>query len=325
MPCAHSTVRFVRLHLGLLTLFAAGCGSSSAPADFGVPLDMHVAAPATLGSAQTLTTCLAVDASFVYWADYAGAAAIMKVPVGGGAPVQVAAGGDKNGCVAVDGNGVYYVESGKIMKASLAGGGATSIATGQNVLRGPVAAGGYLYWITDTYGDVDAYNGKNAIVRVSTASAGAVQVVSAEVVGLPGALAVDDTSVYYSDTTGAWSRALAAPSTLTSFGAQSTVHLNSMAVGAGRVAVTEVQSPGMGDVALFRPDGMGRQVLAATISPVLGVDDKGVYIKSANALERLALDGSGPTLLATETPRALALSSDHVYFTDGAAIYSLPR
>src|SRR5438445_4430438 len=145
MPFAHSTVRSVRLHLGLLTLFAAGCGSGSAPADFGVPLDMHIATPTTLGSAQTLTTCLAVDAGFVYWADYAGAAAIMKVPIGGGAPVQVAAGGDKNGCVAVDSNGVYYVESGKIMKAPLAGGGAAPLASGQHVLLGPVAAGGDVY------------------------------------------------------------------------------------------------------------------------------------------------------------------------------------
>src|SRR5438045_456587 len=120
MPCAHSTVPLVRVHLALLTVIAAGCGSSNNGSDFGVPLDMHVAAPTTLGSAQTLANCLAADASFVYWADDAGSATIMKVPVGGGAPVQVVAGGNKNGCVAVDANGVYYVESGKIMKAPLA-------------------------------------------------------------------------------------------------------------------------------------------------------------------------------------------------------------
>jgi hypothetical protein len=305
----------------------AGCGStSSTPADFGVPLDMHIAAPAQLAAAQTMTTCLAVDGGFVYWADYAGnTATIQKVPIGGGAAAQVVAGGDKNGCVAVDGNGVYYVEGDKIMKAALAGGGASAMATGQHVLRGPVAAGGYVYWITDVYGNVDAFNGKNAVVRLSTSSAGAVQVVSAEVVGLPGALAVDDTSVYYSDANGAWSRVLAAATMVTSFGGQSSIHPNSMAVGAGRVAVAEVQTPGNGDVALFRADGMGRVVVSPSLAQPLAVDDKGVYIKGANALERLALDGSGATLLATQTPRALVLSADRVYFTDGAAIFSLVR
>jgi hypothetical protein len=305
----------------------AGCGSpSSTPADLGVPLDMHIAAPAQLASAQTLTSCLAVDGGFVYWADYAGnTATIQKVPLAGGAAAQVAAGGDKNGCVAVDGNGVYYVEVDKIMRAALAGGGAGAMASGQHVLRGPVAAGGYVYWITDVYGNVDAFNGKNAIVRLPTASAAPVEVVSAEVVGLPAALAVDATSVYYSDSTGAWSRALASPATVTAFGGQSSIHPNSMAVGAGHVAVAEVQMPGSGDVALFRADGMGRVVVSPSLAQPLAVDDKGVYIKSASALERLALDGSGATLLATQTPRALALSSDRVYFTDGAAIYSLVR
>jgi hypothetical protein len=316
--------------MNVLPLFAsllAGCGSSnSAPPDFGVPLDMHVAAPTQLADAQTLTTCLAVDGGFVYWADYGGTATIKKVPIGGGAATQVAAGGDKNGCVAVDANGVYYVEGDKIMKAPLAGGGAAAMASGQHVLRGPVAAGGSVYWITDVYGNVDAFSGKNAIVRLSTSSAGAVEVVSAEVVGQPAALAVDDTSVYYSDSTGDWSRALAAPSTVTSFGAQSTVHPNSMAVGAGRVAVAEVQMPGSGDIALFRSDGMGRVVVAPALAQPLALDDKGVYVKSsANAFERLALDGSGATLLATQSPRAVALSADRVYFTDGSAIYSLIR
>src|SRR5438045_541531 len=103
MPWAHSTVGDVRLHLTLLTVIAAGCGSGSGSADFGVPLDMHVAAPEQLATASTLTTCLAVDADFVYWADYANnKATIQKVPMGGGAAVEVVAGGDKNGCVAVD-------------------------------------------------------------------------------------------------------------------------------------------------------------------------------------------------------------------------------
>src|SRR5512143_2238297 len=120
---------------------------------------MHIAAPATLGPAQTLTNCLAVDASFVYWSD--AGPAIMKVPVGGGTPAQVVAGGDKNACVAVDGSGVYYFEADKLMKAPLAVGGVASPVSVQHLLSGApiVAAGGYVYCVTDVYGNVAAYNG----------------------------------------------------------------------------------------------------------------------------------------------------------------------
>lgn len=308
-------------------LFSACADKAQPTPDAAVALDLHVAGPVQLASAQTLTNCLAVDAGFVYWADAAaGAPAIMKVPLGGGAAVQLNAGGDKNGCVAVDGAGVYYVDGDKLMKAPLGGGGGVALATGQHVLAGApiVASGGYLYWITDVYGNVDAYNGKNAIVRVATGTAGAVQLVSAEVVGSPGALAVDDSNVYYSDGSGAFARALAAPSMVTSFG-QSSLHQNPLAVGAGHVAINELMAPGRGDLALFRPDGLGRVVLSPENGRPLAVDDRGVYVNRTGALERLALDGSGAQPLANQAPRALALSADHIYFTDGAAIYALAK
>jgi len=303
----------------------AGCGSSTiAVPDAAVPLDMHITAPTTLGPAQTLTNCLAVDASFVYWSD--AGPAIMKVPVGGGTPTQVVAGGDKNACVAVDGSGVYYFDADKVMKAPLGGGGAAPLASGQHLLRGApiVAAGGYVYWITDVYGNVDAYNGKNAVVRVSTTSGGAVEIISGEVVGVPGGLAVDDTNVYYSDDSGVFARPLAAPATATSFG-QSSLHINAIAVGGGHLAMNEISAPGSGDVAVFRTDGMMRVVVSPSLAQPLAIDDRGVYINGSGSLERLALDGAGATLLATQPPRAVALSASTIFFTDGSAIYSLPK
>jgi hypothetical protein len=292
--------------------------------DAGVPLDMHIPAPTTLGAAQTLTSCLAADANFVYWSD--GTPAVMKVPVGGGTPAQVVPGGDKNGCVAVDGSGVYYFDADKLMKAPLSGGGAAPLASGQHLLKGApiVAAGGFVYFSTDVYGNVDAYNGKNAIVRVSTTAGGAVEVVSAELTGNPGGLAVDDTNVYYSDQTGVFARPLAAPATATPFG-QSSLHGNALALGAGHLAMNEIAAVGSGDVAVFRTDGMMRVVVSPSLAQPLAVDDKGVYINDSGSLERLALDGSGATLLATAPPRAVALSASTIFFTDGSAIYSLPR
>ena len=302
----------------------AGCGDSNVTVnDASVPLDMQIAPPVTLGTAQTLTNCLATDGAFVYWSD--GTPAVMKVAVGGGTPAQVAAGGDKNGCVAVDSDGVYYFDADKVMKAPLTGGGAMALASGQHLLKGAplVVAGGFVYWITDVYGDVDAYNGKNAVVRVPTGG-GAVQTVIAHLTGSPGGLAVDDSNVYYSDQSGVFARPLVAPATSTPFG-QSALHGNALAVGAGRLAMTEVAAVGSGDVAVFRLDGMMRVVVSPTLAQPLAVDDKGVYINDSGALERLALDGSGPTLLAIEPPRAVALSPATIFFTDGTAIYSLPR
>jgi hypothetical protein len=316
----------VPLRKTLLALaFVAGCSSSNVNlGDAGAPLDMHIPAPTTLGSAQTLTNCLAADANFVYWSD--GTPAIMKVPVAGGTPSQVVAGGDKSTCVAVDGSGVYYFDTDKLMKAPLTGGGAAPLASGQHLLKGApiVAAGGFVYWITDVYGNVDAYNGKNAIVRVSTTAGAAVEIVSAELTGNPGGLAVDDTNVYYSDQTGVFARPLAMPTMATPFG-QSSLHGNALAVGAGHLAMNEIAAIGMGDVAVFRTDGMMRVVVSPSLAQPLAVDDKGVYINDSGSLERLALDGSGPKLLATEPPRAVALSAGTIFFTDGSAIYSLPR
>ena len=230
----------------------------------------------------------------------------MKVAVAGGTATQVVAGGDKNGCVAVDGSGVYYFDADKIMKAPLSGGGAAPLAAGQHLLKGAplVAAGGFVYWVTDVYGNVDAFNGKNAIVRVSTTAGGAVEVVSAEVVGNPGGLAVDDTNVYYSDQSGVFARALAAPATATSFG-QSTMHGNAIAVAGGRLAMAEIIAIGSGDVAVFRTDGMMRVVVSPSLAQPLAVDDQRRLHQRARARStRLALDGSGATLLGHRSRRA---------------------
>jgi hypothetical protein len=188
-----------------------------------------------------------------------------------------------------------------------------------------VAAGGKIYWVTDVYGDVDAYNGKNAIVAVSN-QGGAVSVVLASVMGFPGGLAVDSSNVYWSDFAGTFAVPLANPMmTAIAFGPSSGLHQSSFAVGGGHLAQAELAGVGNGSIVLYRLDGNGKVVLAMTVAQLLAVDDKGAYIKATGALERLALDGSGAQLLATQTPRALALSATNIYFTDGAAIYSLPR
>src|SRR5439155_6779305 len=119
-------------------------------------------------------------------------------------------------------------------------------------------------------------------------------------------------------------RPLAAPATATSFG-QSALHGNAIAVAAGHLAMSEISAISAGDVAVFRTDGMMRVVVSPSLAQPLAVDDRGVYINGSGSLERLALDGSGAMLLATQPPRAVALFATSIFFTDGSAIYSLPK
>lgn len=304
-------------------VFVVGCGSRLTVPDAGVSLDMQIPGPLMLAPAQTLTPCLAIDSRNVYWSDFGGGApTIRAVPLAGGAATTLVTGGDKYGCVVSDGNDVYYADNGSILKVHFDGSGKTTLATGQHVLGNRLAFAGSLFFITDVYGNVDAYNGKNAIVEV--APAGGVTVLAANVTGLPSSLATDGSGVYWADRAGVFFAPLANPTATISFG-QSALHDNTIAVGSGHLAMNEVMAVGSGDVAVFRLDGSGRTVVLPSLANPLAVDDRGVYVNHAGALERLRLDGSGATLLATQAPRALALSADHVYFSDGAAIYSLPK
>ncbi|MFI5290053.1 MAG: hypothetical protein ACHQ17_10410, partial [Polyangia bacterium] len=182
----------------LLVPLLAGCPSAPVvqTPDAQAVVDLGLAPPVTLAPAQTTTSCLAVDANAVYWTDQGSGNRVMKVALAGGAPQVLATGGDKPGCVAIDQTNAYYTDGGSatLMKVPLAGGAPAALAQNQHVLpeRKPLLAsdGSFVYFITDVYGDVDAYNNKNAIVRVPVAG-GPVEVLVAEVIGDPAGLAVD--------------------------------------------------------------------------------------------------------------------------------------
>jgi hypothetical protein len=320
------------MRLGLVFVIASvtACSSGNLKTpDAGIPVaDMSVPFPTAtmIAPAVSSSSCLAIDGTRLYWSDFANnTRSIQSVALAGGTPSPIAPGGDKYGCVAVDGNGVYYVDNGAIMKAPLTGAAAgTTLVSGQHLLKSTIAvAGGYVYWVTDVYGNLDMYSGKNAIVRVST-SGGNVQVVSDTVAGSPGGLAVDTTNVYYTDKSGSFIRALANPTTATPFG-MAALNPGALAVGSGHLALSEASAPGMGDVAVFRTDGMARTLVSTSLGTPLAVDDKGVYLELGGQLTRLALDGSAQTPLAAQAPRAVALSPTQVYFTDGATLWSVPR
>jgi hypothetical protein len=320
------TVNSLRLIISALCLLA-GCNDSPPPAanqDLSVT-DLPLPAETMLAAAQTLTTCLAVDASGVYWTDQGGGAnRLLKVALGGGTPTTLAVGADAPGCVVIDSVNAYFTSGDRLMAVPLANTGtAQAIASGQHFLgqRPLYAQGGYVWWITDVYGAVDAFNGHNAIVRVKSGSS--VEVMFNGVVGNPGGLAVDDANYYYSDTNGVFIQPRAGSSGLMI--GTSSVHNNTFAVDSAHLAIVEIASIGTGDVAVLRLDGMGRVIVSPMLAAALTIDGSGVFARQGNRLVRFTLDGKQTLTLAEAGPRAIALDATNLYFTDGASIQKIAK
>jgi hypothetical protein len=322
----------MRLGLLFVIAFSLGCskGTLKTPdGGAGAIVDMSAPLPTAtmIAPASTTSSCLGIDSARLYWSDFSNnTRAILSVPLAGGTPTTMVPGGDKYGCVASDGSFVYYVDSGAILKAPVAGAAAgTPLASGQHLLTSRlVVAGGYVYWLTDVYGNVDMFNGKNAIVRLKTdGSMKTPDTFFNNVDVNPIGLAIDDGGVYFSDKSGAFAVPPAGGNAMLIDKAPLTP--SQIAVGAGHIAVAEAQGGGAGDIAVFTTAGAARAVVSKTLGAPLAVDDKGIYASVDGSLVRLALDGSGAMLLAAQAPRAVALSPSAVYFTDGATLWSVPR
>jgi hypothetical protein len=318
----------------LLSISTIGCKESdqnepdfSVPADLLPPADLALPAAEMVAPAQTLSECLALDDTHVYWADDAGPS-ILRVPKTGGPPELVANGGDRRGCVVLAGNRVYYTANRKseIHQAASDGTGTPSpLAVGQNVLSRLFADTTHVYWITDVYGNVDAFSGKNAIVGVEVGvPSPQVQVLYDQVIQEPAGLYVDQDSYYYSDQTGVFRVARTGGGAPVSFG-MSSIKGNEFVVAGSRLAMVEVDAVGTGGVAVMRTDGMNRIRVSNRIATTLVMDDVGLYAKQDNRLVRINLDGGGTQPITAMAPRAIALDGTHVYFSDGAAILRMKR
>jgi hypothetical protein len=307
-----------------------GCGDTIVIyAEAGVP-DLSVPPmSAELTSTVTLTNCIALDSGNVYWVessstvipDAGTVGRLMKVSKSGGAAMELADAIDAPGCAVADDQNVYVTRGGDILAVPLAGGPAAPIAQDQHVLPTSTprlaARGGFLYWITDVYGATDAFNGKNALVRVG-AGGGTVDTIFNDLMGSPGGLAVDASNVYYSDLTGMYVRPLAGGAAA-AIGV-STLHNNRFALDDQHVVLDEVGSIGMGDVALMNLDGSNRKVIDMSLASALALDHDHIYANAGGKLTRFSLDGATRETLDERGPRAIALDATDVYYTDGSSI-----
>lgn len=314
----------------IVLLCAASCDDNPTPPhDLSVNTDLSAPVAWVLTSTNTLTNCIALDGTSVYWTeanDFLGpdagdTARLMKVSKMGGTPVKIADGVDSPGCAVADDTNVYVTQGSTILKVPLAGGAASPLATKQHVLPMSTprlaARGGYVYWITDVYGAVDAFNGKNALVRV-TQSGATIETLFNDIVGSPGGIAIDATNAYYSDQSGVYLRPLAGGAAAP-FGV-STLHNNRFAVDDMHVVLDEITGIGAGDLAVFKLDGSGRTVISMKMATALAIDSKHVYANAEGKLVRYTLDGKSTDVVDLRGPRAIALDASDIYFTDGSSI-----
>ena len=202
------TLGIVHRDLKPANLFVTKAPCSDRP--FVKVLDFGISKSASFDDASlTAANSIAVDATSVYWGNLGPPTgsinsmfgSVLKVALGGGAPVLLAGAQYNPNAVAVAGSSVYWVtEFGTVATEAVGGGVASVLATGQNQPEAVAVDATNVYWAS-------AGTGANGSVwRVPRAGGLAVILHQTAFTdsgqgGEPIAIAVDATSVYWADST----------------------------------------------------------------------------------------------------------------------------
>jgi hypothetical protein len=182
---------------GTSVYWVAGTFDASSGAIMKVPVGGGT--PTTLTSRPGAPAHLAVDASYVYWAEQM-PGSIMKVPLTGGPPTQVAPALPAPWQIALDDADVYWMGQG-LMKAPKVGGAAIELTPRLPML--PTA--GLAVNATNVYFTSGPPGGTSGVSTISS-QGGTATVIYADTSGdfaPPGPIAIDATRAYWADASNA--------------------------------------------------------------------------------------------------------------------------
>ena len=163
--------------------------------------------PTTLAARQRVPTSIAVDGKSVYWTNY-DVGTVAKVPVGGGSVVTLASGQPSPAQIAVNAASVFWVNDGggvlgegTVMSVPLGGGALVTISTQHNP-DGSGPSGGIavdsesVYWGYEGQ-SVDAGPFISGALLRAPSGGGATITLASGLIGLPVAILVDTTNLYW--------------------------------------------------------------------------------------------------------------------------------
>ena len=269
-------------------------------------------APASTFATGSNATSIAVDANSVYWTT--GVGDVLSVTLEGGPPTVLASGLPGAGSVAVDGTSVYWIAAllqgaSAVMKLPVGGGTPVTLVASSTEVAGIAVDATSVFW-TDVFLVSSPHQLSPGRVSRMPKDGGAQQILVDDLPLVPGAVAVDDTSVYW----------LGSAESPTSF---SGVLQKAPLQGGTAVSLATYQASGPGPVVAALPLPVSPGRAARNLYWVTSPPSPGSPAQLPGSLLGVPAAG-GSTSTLTTGASGVAVDATTVYWTTADAVMSMP-